>query len=244
MAFRKRLDALSARSSCRETPLHPPGLGILTATPHPRIAQDPWLRARHVGGSVASLCACSAFIPTFAPDHAHELLRADCGGFLADCHAEANCPSLSMRIHGSMARAQCSRTVQETDGRGPPAGLTIEDTLLPQGFWQDQDAAVISLEEGSEKMKAACSCRSDPSLVVLGRNGSRVDHLARRREITRAQAMRPTGPSMRGSSPPFKRAPQLEGDLADDAVADRARRGAGGGGDERSGMACDRVCGG
>jgi carboxyvinyl-carboxyphosphonate phosphorylmutase len=51
------------------------------------------------------------------------------------------------------------------------AGLTIEDTLLPQAFGQAK-AQVISLEEGVGKMKAALDGRGDPSLVVLARTGA------------------------------------------------------------------------
>ena len=51
------------------------------------------------------------------------------------------------------------------------AGLTIEDTLLPQAFGQTK-TQLISLEEGTGKMKAALDGRGDPSLVILGRTSA------------------------------------------------------------------------
>jgi carboxyvinyl-carboxyphosphonate phosphorylmutase len=60
--------------------------------------------------------------------------------------------------------------VQELEAAGA-AGLTIEDTLLPQAFGQAK-AQLISLEEGIGKMKAALDGRSDPSLVIMARTGA------------------------------------------------------------------------
>src|ERR1700710_2430437 len=56
-------------------------------------------------------------------------------------------------------------------GLGGAAGLTIEDTLLPQAFGQAK-TQLISREEGVGKMKAALDGRSDPSLVIIGRTGA------------------------------------------------------------------------
>jgi carboxyvinyl-carboxyphosphonate phosphorylmutase len=60
--------------------------------------------------------------------------------------------------------------VQELEAAGA-AGLTIEDTLLPQAFGEAK-TELISLEEGIGKMKAALDGRSDPSLVIMGRTGA------------------------------------------------------------------------
>ncbi|MGB9115950.1 isocitrate lyase/phosphoenolpyruvate mutase family protein, partial [Bradyrhizobium sp.] len=51
------------------------------------------------------------------------------------------------------------------------AGLTIEDTLLPQAYGET-GTQLISLEEGVGKMKAALEARGDPSLVIVGRTGA------------------------------------------------------------------------
>jgi carboxyvinyl-carboxyphosphonate phosphorylmutase len=60
--------------------------------------------------------------------------------------------------------------VQELEAAGA-AGLTIEDTLLPQAFGEAK-TQLISLEEGVGKMKAALDARSEPSLVIVGRTGA------------------------------------------------------------------------
>jgi len=61
--------------------------------------------------------------------------------------------------------------VQELETAGA-AGLTIEDTLLPQAFGV-AEPQLISLEEGVGKMKAALDARSDPALIIMGRTGTR-----------------------------------------------------------------------
>src|SRR6202040_3183089 len=61
-------------------------------------------------------------------------------------------------------------TVQELETAGA-AGLTIEDTLLPQAYGQAK-TQLIALEEGVGKMKAALDGRGDPSLVIVGRTGA------------------------------------------------------------------------
>ena len=57
-------------------------------------------------------------------------------------------------------------------------------------------------------MKAALDGRGDPSLVIVGRTGTRgaVDHLARRLRSSAQKPMRPPA-SMRCSSPASRRAP-------------------------------------
>ena len=72
--------------------------------------------------------------------------------------------------HGYGNALNVRRTVQEVEAAGA-AGLTIEDTLLPQPFGETK-TQLISREEGVGKMKAALDGRSDPSLVILGRTGA------------------------------------------------------------------------
>jgi carboxyvinyl-carboxyphosphonate phosphorylmutase len=80
--------------------------------------------------------------------------------------------------------------VQELEASGA-AGLTIEDTLLPQAFGEAK-TQLISLEEGVGKMRAALDGRSDPSLVVIGRTGA-VSITGREDAIKRAKAYEATG---------------------------------------------------
>ncbi len=60
--------------------------------------------------------------------------------------------------------------MQEIEAAGA-AGLTIEDTVLPQAYGQAKPQ-VISIDEGAGKMKAALDGRSDLSLVIVGRTGA------------------------------------------------------------------------
>ena len=82
---------------------------------------------------------------------------------------------------------------------------------------------LISLEEGVGKMKAALDGRGDPSLVVMGRTGTRA---AAHHSIS-TTALRAPGPmrlpaSMRCSSPASGPA-RARGDFGGDDAADRAR---------------------
>jgi carboxyvinyl-carboxyphosphonate phosphorylmutase len=79
-------------------------------------------------------------------------------------------PVLVDADHGYGNALNVRRTVQELETAGA-AGLTIEDTLLPQAYGQIK-TQLISLEEGIGKMKAALEARSDPSLVIIGRTGA------------------------------------------------------------------------
>jgi carboxyvinyl-carboxyphosphonate phosphorylmutase len=82
----------------------------------------------------------------------------------------AGLPVLVDADHGYGNALNVRRTVQELEAAGA-AGLTIEDTLLPQAFGQAK-TQLISLEEGVGKMKAALDGRSDPTLVIIGRTGA------------------------------------------------------------------------
>jgi carboxyvinyl-carboxyphosphonate phosphorylmutase len=80
-------------------------------------------------------------------------------------------PVLVDADHGYGNALNVRRTVQELETAGA-AGLTIEDTLLPQAFGV-AEPQLISLEEGVGKMKAALDARGDPALVIMGRTGTR-----------------------------------------------------------------------
>jgi carboxyvinyl-carboxyphosphonate phosphorylmutase len=115
------------------------------------------------GGSVASLAVLgdpdSALITlTELAEQMRRMSRA------------AALPVLVDADHGYGNALNVRRTAQELEAAGA-AGLTIEDTLLPQPFGQS-GMQLISLEEGVGKMKGALDGRSDPSLVILGRTGA------------------------------------------------------------------------
>ncbi|BBB99455.1 carboxyvinyl-carboxyphosphonate phosphorylmutase [Bradyrhizobium japonicum] len=159
MAFRKRREAL--RSILNGSTCIRPG-SVYDATSI-RIAEDLGFELGMFGGSVASLAVLGD--PDIAlitlTEFAEQIRRMSRASTL---------PVLVDADHGYGNALNVRRTVQEVEAAGA-AGLTIEDTLLPQAFGQAK-TQLISLEEGVGKMKAALDGRSDPSLVILGRTGA------------------------------------------------------------------------
>ena len=121
-----------------------------------------WVRNR-ADGSVASLAVLGD------PDIALITLTELCEQMRRMSRA-AVLPVLVDADHGYGNALNVRRTVQELEAAGA-AGLTIEDTLLPQAFGQAK-TQLISLDEGVGKMKAALDGRGDPSLVIIGRTGA------------------------------------------------------------------------
>jgi carboxyvinyl-carboxyphosphonate phosphorylmutase len=99
-------------------------------------------------------------------------------------------PVLVDADHGYGNAMNVRRTVQELEAAGA-AGLTIEDTLLPQAYGQAKPQ-LIPVEEGVGKMKAALDGRGDPSLVIVGRTGA-VSITSLEDTIARARAYEATG---------------------------------------------------
>jgi len=159
MAFRKRRDALRSILS-GSTCIRPGSVYDATSI---RIAEDLGFELGMLGGSVASLAVLGdpdiALITlTELAEQVRRMSRASALPFLVDAD------------HGYGNALNVRRTVQELEAAGA-AGLTIEDTLLPQAFGEAK-TQLISLEEGVGKMKAALDGRGDPSLVILGRTGA------------------------------------------------------------------------
>ena len=159
MAFRKRREALRSilsGSSC----IRP---GSVYDAISIRIAEDLGFELGMFGGSVASLAVLGD--PDIAlitlTELAEQMRRMSRAGSL---------PVLVDADHGYGNALNVRRTVQELETAGA-AGLTIEDTLLPQAYGQAK-AQLISLKEGVGKMKAALDGRSDPSLVIMARTGA------------------------------------------------------------------------
>jgi oxaloacetate decarboxylase len=159
MAFRKRRAALRAilsGSNCVR-----PG-SVYDATSI-RIAEDLGFEVGMFGGSVASLAVLgdpdvTLITLTELAEQMRRMSRA------------ATLPVVVDADHGYGNALNVRRTVQEMEAAGA-AGLSIEDTLLPQAFGQTK-TQLISLAEGVGKMKAALDGRSDPSLVILGRTSA------------------------------------------------------------------------
>jgi oxaloacetate decarboxylase len=128
-----------------------------------RIAEDLGFEVGMFGGSVASLAVLGD------PDIALITLTELCEQMRRMSRA-ASLPVLVDADHGYGNALNVRRTVQELEAAGA-AGLTIEDTLLPQAYGEAK-TQLVSPEEGVGKMKAALDGRSDGSLVIMGRTGA------------------------------------------------------------------------
>ena len=179
MAFRKRREALRsilARSTC----IRP---GSVYDAISIRIAEDLGFELGMFGGSVASLAVLGD------PDVALITLTELAEQMRRMSRASA-LPVLVDADHGYGNALNVRRTVQELEMAGA-AGLTIEDTLLPQAFGQT-GMQLISIEEGVGKMKAAVDARGDARLVIMARTGA-VPISGLDDAIARARAYEATG---------------------------------------------------
>ena len=159
MTFRKRREALRlilTGSAC----IRP---GSVYDAISIRIAQDLGFGLGMFGGSVASLAVLGD--PDIALITLTELAEQ-----MRRMSRAATLPVLVDADHGYGNAMNVRRTVQELEISGA-AGLTIEDTLLPQAFGQT-GTQLIALEEGVGKMKAALDARGDPALVIMARTGA------------------------------------------------------------------------
>src|SRR4051794_24736606 len=159
MAFRSRREKLRSILS-GGTCVHP---GSVYDAISIRIAEDLGFPLGMFGGSVASLAVLGdpdiALITlTELAEQTRRMSRA------------AALPVLVDADHGYGNAMNVSRTVQELEIVGA-AGLTIEDTLLPQAFGHP-GTQLVAVEEGISKLKAAVESRSDPSLVIVGRTAA------------------------------------------------------------------------
>jgi oxaloacetate decarboxylase len=128
-----------------------------------RIAEDLGFEVGMFGGSVASLAVLGD--PDIALITLTELAEQ-----MRRMSRAASLPVVVDADHGYGNALNVRRTVEELETAGA-AGLTIEDTLLPQAFGQS-GTQLISLEEGVGKMKAAVDARGDASLVIIARTGA------------------------------------------------------------------------
>jgi len=159
MTYRKRRDAL--RSVLSGSACVRPG-SVYDAVSI-RIAEDLGFEVGMFGGSVASLAVLGD--PDIALITLTELAEQ-----MRRMSRAAALPVLVDADHGYGNALNVRRTVEELEAAGA-AGLTIEDTLLPQAYGE-AGTQLISLEEGVGKMKAALDARGDPSLVIVGRTGA------------------------------------------------------------------------
>jgi carboxyvinyl-carboxyphosphonate phosphorylmutase len=129
-----------------------------------RIAEDLGFEIGMVGGSTASLAVLGApdLIVLTLTEFADQMRRIS---------RASNLPFMVDADHGYGNALSVMRTVEELEVAGV-AALTIEDTALPQAYGQGAETRLLSLEEGTGKMKAAVAARHDPALVIVGRTSA------------------------------------------------------------------------
>ena len=154
---RERFRAILAGAKC----VHP---GSVFDPISARIAEELGFEVGMFAGSIASFTVLGApdlivlTLTEFA-DQAHRICRA------------GNLPLLCDADHGYGNALNVMRTVEELETAGI-AGLSIEDTALPQPFASKGKAQLLSIEEGVGKMRAAVAARRDSGLVIAGRTSA------------------------------------------------------------------------
>lgn len=129
-----------------------------------RITREAGFEVGIFAGSVASMAVLAApdlivlTLSEFA-DQARRIGRA------------SELPLMVDADHGYGNALNVRRTVEELEMAGI-AGMSIEDTDLPNPFGTGGKARLISLEEGVGKMKAALDARIDPDMVIAGRTSA------------------------------------------------------------------------
>jgi carboxyvinyl-carboxyphosphonate phosphorylmutase len=129
-----------------------------------RIAEEVGFELMMFAGSVGSHAVLGApdLIVLTLTEFAQQAYRINRAGSL---------PLLVDADHGYGNALSARRTVEELETAGV-AGLTIEDTDLPEPFGAGGKARLISVEEGVGKVKAALAGRQDPALCVCGRTSA------------------------------------------------------------------------
>ncbi len=142
---------------------------------HPASVFDP-LSARiaeHLGFEVGLLAGSTASLTVLgAPD----LILLTATEFASQAHRINRAMSLPLLVdadHGYGNALNVARTIQELTTAGV-AAASIEDTNLPTPFAAGKAPALVSIEEGAGKMRAALAARPDPAFAVVGRTGAPV----------------------------------------------------------------------
>jgi len=129
-----------------------------------RIAEDLGFEVGMFAGSIASGTVLGA------PD----LIVLTLTEFAQQIHRICRAGNLSLLVdadHGYGNALNVQRTVEELEMAGV-AGLSIEDTELPQPFGALGRTRLLSIEEGAGKMRAALEGRRDPDLAIAGRTSA------------------------------------------------------------------------
>ncbi len=153
---RERYRAILAGDAC----IHP---GSVFDPISARIAEDLGFEIGMFAGSIASFTVLGApdLIVLTLTEFAQQAYRINRAG---------NLPLMVDADHGYGNALSVMRTVQELETAGV-AALTIEDTALPRRFGEAKPA-LIPLDEGVGKMRAALAGRQDEALCVIGRTSA------------------------------------------------------------------------
>jgi carboxyvinyl-carboxyphosphonate phosphorylmutase len=153
---RERYRAAIGGSEC----LHP---GSVFDPISARIAEELGFEVGMFAGSIASFTVLGApdLIVLTLTEFAQQAYRINRAGKL---------PLMVDADHGYGNALNVMRTVQELETVGV-AALMIEDTVLPRSFGEAKPA-LISLEEGVGKMRAALAAREDKALTIIGRTSA------------------------------------------------------------------------
>ena len=126
-----------------------------------RIATDLGFEFGMLGGSIASTTVLGA--PDLAVITLTELAE--------QCRRITRASELSLIVdadNGYGNALSVMRTIEELENAGV-AGMTIEDTILPQRFGQQGQEELIPIDEMTGKLRAAVAARHDAATMVLGR---------------------------------------------------------------------------
>ncbi len=149
-----------------------------------RIAEDLGFEVGMFAGSIASITVLGD------PDHIVLTLSEFVQQALRICRASA-LPILVDADHGYGNALNVKRTVEELETAGV-AGLSIEDTVLPRPFGSGGKTSLVSIAEGTGKMRAAVAGRQDPGLVIAART-SAVSVTSLDDAVSRVEAYQETG---------------------------------------------------
>ena len=129
-----------------------------------RIAEDLNFEIGMLGGSIAS------FTVLGAPDLIL-LTLSELSQQIQRITRASELPLMVDSDHGYGNALNVMRTVEELEMAGV-AGLSIEDTDLPEPFGSSGKTRLLSISEGLGKMKAALAGRRDPKMVIAGRTSA------------------------------------------------------------------------
>ena len=154
---RERYRALLAAKSC----VYP---GSVFDPMSMRVAELVGYELGMFAGSTASLTVLGApdIIVLTLSEFADQALRI--------CRA-GTMPLMVDADHGYGNAMNVMRTVEELEIAGI-AGMSIEDTMLPQAFGSGGKPGLISIEEGVGKLRAAIAARHDKGLIIAGRTSA------------------------------------------------------------------------